>query len=83
MQELIPVASGLLLGAGLGYLRPSIRLPIGALLALLLGLFATVVTGEFKLSWEYLLVDVPLVGLAAFLALITVRHLAPAWRAQR
>lgn len=80
MQELIPVACGLLLGAGLGLMRPSIRLPVGAVLSVLLGLFATVITGEFKMSWEYLLVDIPLVALAAFLALVTVRHLAPAWR---
>ena len=46
----------------------------------MLGTLATVVTGEFKLSWGYLLVDIPLVGLAAFLALVSVRHLSPAWR---
>jgi hypothetical protein len=40
-----------------------------------------VATGEFRLSWGYLLVDIPLVGLAAFMALVSVRHLSPAGRA--
>ena len=80
MQELIPIGCGLLLGAALGFLRPSIRLPVGAALCIVLGTLATVVTGEFKLSWGYVLVDIPLVGLAAFLALVSVRHLSPAWR---
>jgi len=83
MQELIPIAWGLLLGAALGFVRPSIRLAVGAALCVVLGSLATVVTGEFKLSWGYLLVDIPLVALAAFLALVSVRHLSPAWRASR
>ena len=82
MQELIPVGLGLLLGAALGYIRPSVRLPVGAALAVVLGVCATVVTGEFKLSWEYVFVDIPLVALATFLSLVTVRHLAPAWRSR-
>jgi hypothetical protein len=32
MQELIPLGCGLLLGAALGFVRPSIRLPVGAAL---------------------------------------------------
>jgi ABC-type antimicrobial peptide transport system permease subunit len=82
MQELIPVGCGLLLGAALGYIRPSMQLPIGAALAIVLGVCATVVTGEFKLSWDYVLVDIPLVALATFLSLVTVRRVAPAWRSR-
>jgi hypothetical protein len=80
MQELIPVGCGLLLGAVLGYLRPTMRLPVGAALAVVLGVCATVVTGEFKLSWDYVLVDIPLVALATFLSYASVRQVAPAWR---
>jgi hypothetical protein len=83
MQELIPIGCGLLLGATLGLVRPSIRLAVGAAMCVVLGVLATVVTGEFRISWEYLLVDIPLVALAAFLALVPVRHLSPAWRASR
>ena len=83
MQELFPLACGLLLGAALGFVRPSIRLPVGVALAVVLGVVATVITGEFKASWAYLLVDIPLVAVAAFVSLLSARRLAPAWRASR
>jgi hypothetical protein len=78
MQELIPFGCGLLLGAALGWVRPAIRLPLGALLAVLAGVFATVVTGEFKLSWDYLLVDIPLVAVSAFVGFVALRRTAAA-----
>ena len=77
MQELFPLACGLLLGVTLGFVCPRLRLPIGAGLAIVLGVTATVVTGELKTSWGYNLVDIPLVALAAFLGLLSVRHLRP------
>ena len=83
MQELIPIGFGLVLGAMLGLVRPSIRLPVGAALCVVLGTLATVVTGEFELSWGYVFVDIPLVVLAALAALMSVKHLRPAWRASR
>jgi hypothetical protein len=59
-------------------------LPIGAGLAIVLGLLATVVTGEFKTSWGYLLFDIPLVAFAAFLGFLSARHLRPPiWRSRR
>ena len=73
MQELFPLGSGLLLGAALGWLRPSARLPIGLVVAVALGVTATVVTGEFELSWGYLLIDIPLVAVAAVVGLLTTR----------
>lgn len=83
MQELIPVGYGLLLGVALGFLRPSLRLGAGAAFAIALGCLATVITGEFTVSWGYLLVDIPLVGLPAFLGLLSVRRLHPADRSAR
>jgi hypothetical protein len=77
MQELFPLASGLLLGATLGFMRPSVRLPLGAAVAVALGVLATVVTGECRLSWGYVLIDIPLVALAAFLAFVAARALRP------
>jgi hypothetical protein len=74
MQELVPLLSGLVLGAALGAIRPSIRWWVGALLAVALGVFATVVTGEFKSSWEYVLIDIPLVALAAACGLMATRY---------
>jgi hypothetical protein len=78
MQELFPFGCGLLLGATLGYVRPAMRLPMGGLFAVVLGVCATLVTGEFKASWAYVIVDIPLVACATFLALIVARHASPA-----
>ena len=82
MQELIPIGCGLLLGAALGYIRPSMRLAVGAALAIVLGVCATLVTGEFELTWGYVLVDIPLVALATVLALVSARRMTPAWRSR-
>ena len=74
MDEFLPVLSGILLGSFLGYLRPGKRLRAGAIPAILLGTLATIVSGEFRLSWGFLLVDIPLVAGAAALALFAVHQ---------
>jgi hypothetical protein len=73
MQELFPLACGLVLGVFLGAVRPGMRLPVGAALAIVLGVLATVATGEFKTSWGYLLIDIPLVAIAAVAGLAVGR----------
>ena len=78
MQELFPIACGLVLGGALGLLRPALRLPVGAAVAIALGVLATVVTGEFKMSWGYVLVDIPLVACAALVGLAAARRVRPA-----
>jgi hypothetical protein len=78
MQELIPLAYGLVLGAGLGLLRPSLRLLLGVPLIIALGVLATVVTGEFRVSWSYLLIDIPLVGVASAVGILAGRRLRAA-----
>jgi hypothetical protein len=77
VEELVPLGFGLLLGAVLGVLRPSLRLPVGAVLAVALGACATIVTGEASISWSYLLVDIPVVSVAAVLGLLAGRRLTP------
>jgi uncharacterized membrane protein SpoIIM required for sporulation len=74
MQELVPLVSGFAGGLALGLVRPSLRLPVGALLAVVLGTLATVVTGELEVSWAFLLIDVPLVALAAACGLAVARR---------
>jgi hypothetical protein len=71
--ELFPIACGLLTGALVGRLRPSLHLPFGAALAIVFGVAATVLTGEAKMSWGYVLVDIPLVAVAAGAANVFVR----------
>jgi hypothetical protein len=76
MQELIPLLSGFIVGVALGSVRPAWRWWIGASLAVALGVLATVITGEFKTSWAYILVDIPLVAVASVLGLTLARHAA-------
>jgi hypothetical protein len=74
VQELIPLLSGFAVGLALGVVRPSLRLRAGVVLAIALGLLATVVTGEFKTSWAFVLIDIPLVGMAAVFGLVVARQ---------
>lgn len=80
MEELIPFGSGLLLGCVLGLLRPSLRLPVGTVLAVALGVMATVVTGESQISWSYVAIDIPLVAVGAVLGVLAGRQVSPAAR---
>lgn len=74
MQELVPVMSGFAVGLVLGALRPSWPWWLGGLLAVALGVLATVVTGEFKTSWAFALIDIPLVAVAALSGLLVARQ---------
>jgi hypothetical protein len=62
VEEILPVVSGLFLGALIGLLRPSLRLPVGAALIMAFGVLATVLSGEYLISWSFLLIDIPLVA---------------------
>lgn len=72
-NELFPIASGLIVGAILPLSRPRMRV-VGALVAsVLLGVVATVISGEYKSGWEFLLIDIPLVAVCAVASFLTVR----------
>jgi hypothetical protein len=73
MDELLPIASGLVAGLALGLLASRLRLPVGAIAAVVLGTLATVVSGEFRLSWAFLLIDIPLVAVASVAGLLAGR----------
>jgi hypothetical protein len=75
VEELLPVMSGLILGSLLGLLRPSLRVPIGVVLILALGFLATVVSGEYLISWSFLLIDIPLVAVSAAASLFVMHRL--------
>ena len=75
MEEILPVASGLFLGALIGLLRPSLRVPLGAVLIIAFGVFATVVSGEYLISWSFLLIDIPLVAVSAAASLYVTHRL--------
>lgn len=73
MNELLPLISGLVVGVALGFLAPRLRLLFGGISAFVLGVLATVVSGEFKLSWAFLLIDIPLVAAASVAGLLAGR----------
>jgi hypothetical protein len=83
MEELLPVASGLVIGLILGLIRPSLRIPVGVLLIVAFGVVATVVSGEYLISWSFLLIDIPLVALSAAASLFVMYRLRSAPRRPR
>jgi hypothetical protein len=81
VEELIPIGLGLLLGVGLGRVRPSRRLATGALLAVAAGAVSTYVAGEAAISWGFVLFDIPIVGLVAVVVRRVVARIAVRRRA--
>ena len=77
MEEVFPVASGIVLGLALVYLVPGhLRTWILAAGSVLLGATASWLSGELAVSWLFLLVDISQVLVAAGLTGILARR----WR---
>lgn len=74
-NELLPVISGILAGVVLGSVTARRRPVLWLVLSVVLGLLATVVSGEFRASWAYLLIDIPLVGAVSAASFLAVRRL--------
>jgi hypothetical protein len=81
MQELVPILSGLVIGVLLNLLRPSLRLPLGGSLIVVFGILATVASGEFHVTWAFLLIDIPLVALSAVASFYAAQRLRRAPKA--
>jgi hypothetical protein len=73
MNELFPIISGLLVGSLLTLIRPQMRLAAGVIASVVLGTTATVVSGEYTIGWEFLLIDIPLVAIASAAGFATTR----------
>jgi len=65
VTELFPIVAGLLCGLLLGSLTARRRVIVGLAFSLVAGVLATVVSGEWRISWAFLLIDIPLVALSA------------------
>ncbi len=66
MDELFPIAVGVILGGLVQFIRNT-RLRVVALLvvSLLAGILASFVSGELLISWSYVVIDIAEVGVAA------------------
>jgi hypothetical protein len=73
MNEIFPIVSGLLVGSVLTLVRPNARLIVILVASILLGTTATIISGEYKISWEFLLIDIPLVAVSSIAGHTTVR----------
>jgi hypothetical protein len=83
VEELLPLAaSSLVIGLILGLLRPSLLVPIGVVLIIAFGLLATVVSGEYLISWSFLLIDIPLVAVSGAAGLFVTHRLRWATRSR-
>ena len=51
---------GLIVGALLPLIRPQMRRVVGVAAPVVLGTTATVASGEYKIGWEFLLIDIHL-----------------------
>ena len=65
MTELFPIVAGLLCGLVLGSLTARRRVLVGLAFSVVAGILATVVSGEWRISWAFLLIDIPLVAVCA------------------
>lgn len=73
MNELFPITLGLGAGFLLGLLRPSLSLVSAAPLFVGLGFLATLVTGELRESWAFVLIDVAIVAFCASIGWVTAK----------
>ena len=80
MNEILPVTFGVIAGLVMGSV--TVRRPQAVWIGLsaVLGVAATFLTGEWQTSWAFMLVDVPLVALAAVAAHLGARKTSERWR---
>jgi hypothetical protein len=83
VQELLPIGCGFLLGALARRLGRSFRRPVVAVLAIALGVMATVVNGEAAISWAFVLIDIPMVAVAAPVGFLVAHRFERVEKTQR
>jgi hypothetical protein len=71
--EIFPITAGLICGLLLGTATARRPLALGLALAVVLGFLATVLSGEWRISWAFLLIDIPLVAGCAAVAYLASR----------
>ncbi|MGY1670340.1 hypothetical protein [Geodermatophilus sp. SYSU D00710] len=82
MAELFPITAGLLCGLLLGSLTARRRVLVGLTFSVVAGVLATVVSGEWRISWAFLLIDIPLVAVGAVIGDLLSRRVVLRWAAR-
>lgn len=66
MHEVFPVVAGLAVGmVALRILDLRLRVALIAVMSVIFGVIATFISGEALISWAFVLIDIPLVLIAA------------------
>lgn len=73
MIEIVPVALGAASGLLVGGTTARRPMWLWLSVSLLLGIAATTLTGEWKTTWAFLIIDIPLVALSSAAAFMAVR----------
>ncbi|WP_138733759.1 hypothetical protein [Modestobacter excelsi] len=76
MEEIFPITAGLICGLLLGQLTARRRLAVGLAFSIVAGFLATVLSGEWRLNWAFLLIDIPLVAGCAAIGFLASRAVA-------
>jgi hypothetical protein len=74
MNEVVPLVFGLGAGLALGVLTSQRRPLVWVVVSVVLGATATFLTGEWRLSWTFVLFDIPLVAASAAAAHLLARR---------
>mgnify|MGYP001332608796 FL=1 len=84
MHEIFPVVAGVLVGViAMRIASLQVRTIVIALLSVPFGVAASAVSGELALSWEFVLVDIPLVAISALATVFVLRRVFAASVAHR
>ena len=73
MEEIFPVAAGIVLGLVTYRLRLWSKTAVLAVLSVALGVVAAWASGELSVSWVYVLIDTAQVGVAAVMTGVAVK----------
>ncbi|HAX24104.1 MAG TPA: hypothetical protein PLR44_12355 [Thermomicrobiales bacterium] len=84
MNEIFPVLAGVLVGI-IAMRIASLRVRTAAiiLLSVVFGIAASAISGELALTWEFVLVDIPLVAISSLVTVFVVRRIFSANVAHR
>lgn len=75
MNEIFPVVAGVLVGfIAMRVVSLRVRAAVIAVLSVLFGVAASAISGELALTWEFILVDIPLVAISALATVFVVRR---------